>query len=289
MLAVFYIGLRFTHFAALMMVFGCTLYAVWWAPSSLRTLFIQRFAYWVRGGLTLSALSTLLMFVVQGGLMGNGWADTWRPVIWQAVVHTQFGQLWLWQIILAWVAFAIVWQQSPQSMHWVLWLCIAQFILLAGIGHTAIHEGLLGTLHHINQSLHLLCASAWVGGLLPFLYCLQLSKGQWRHLAIMTMMRFSRYGHIAVAGVIVSGLINAWLIQGGLTLSTPYGRWLWIKCGGVVFMVSIALFNRYGLVPHMSTGKPHLLQLFIRTTQCEVIIGALVLACVSLFATWEPF
>jgi len=289
MLSALYIGLRFIHFASLMMAFGCTLYAAWWAPSALRRLLIQRFSPLLRASLLLALISAMLMLMVQGGLMGDGWSDTWQPAIWQAVLQTQFGSVWLWQIVLSWVTVGVLWVRPRRMMRRLLLLCVAQFILLAGVGHAAMADGALGALQRINHAMHLLLASAWVGGLVPFLYCLRLAKGRWRKLAISTMMRYSRYGHLAVAGAIATGLINAWLIQGGLTTATAYGLVLWVKCGFVGLMVVIALVNRYLLVPRMSATDSRVQQIFLRTTQAEIVLGALVLACVSVFATWEPF
>ena len=289
MLSALYIGLRFVHFASLMMALGCTLFAGWWAPAALRRLLIQRFSVLLRASLIVGAFSAMLMLMVQGGLMGGGWSDTWRPEIWQAVLQTQFGSVWLWQIVLAWVTLGVLWVQPRQMMRRLLLLCVAQFILLAGVGHAAMSDGALGAVQRVNHALHLLCTAAWVGGLVPFLYCLRLAKGRWRQLAIATMMRYSRYGHFAVAGAVATGLINAWLIQGGLTTATAYGLTLWVKCGLVGLMVLMALVNRYVLVPRMSATDTRVHSLFLRTTQAEIVLGALVLACVSMFATWEPF
>lgn len=289
MLAALYVGLRFAHFAALMVAFGCTLYAGWWAPTELRRLLAQRFSRLLRSALAVSVLSAMLMLVVQGGLMGDGWSDTWRPEVWRAVIQTHFGSVWLWEIVLAWVTLGVAWVQPRQMMRRLLLLGVAQFILLAGVGHAAMYDGALGVLQRINHAVHLLFAGAWVGGLVPFLYCLRLAKGRWRKAAIDTMMRFSRYGHLAVAGAIASGLVNAWLIQGGLSVATPYGVALWVKCGFVALMVMVALANRYLLVPRVSATTELTQRIFLRTTQAEIVLGALVLACVSLFATWEPF
>lgn len=40
--------------------------------------------------------------------------------------------------------------------------------LHAFIGHAAMHDGLLGTLHRINQFIHLISSAYWFGGLWPF-------------------------------------------------------------------------------------------------------------------------
>ncbi|EMX9092501.1 copper homeostasis membrane protein CopD [Klebsiella oxytoca] len=289
MLSGVYVSLRFIHFISLIVAFGCVLYGTWWAPVTLRRLMMQRFYPLMRHLLLVSALSALLMLMAQGGLMGSGWPDVWQPAIWQAVAGTQFGSVWIWQILLALVALAVVWLKPRRSGRLLLVLFCAQFLLLAGVGHAAMNDGWLGIVQRTNHAIHLFCVASWVGGLLPFIYCLRLAHGRWRQAAISTMMRFSRYGHLAVAGAIASGAVNALLIQGGLISASPWGRMLLLKCALVAAMVVIALVNRYVLVPRMSAGGTRAEQLIVRTTQIEIALGALALFAVSLFATWEPF
>jgi len=287
MLSGVYVSLRFIHFISLIVAFGCVLYGTWWAPVTLRRLMMQRFYPLMRH--LLLALSALLMLMAQGGLMGSGWPDVWQPAIWQAVAGTQFGSVWIWQILLALVALAVVWLKPRRSGRLLLVLFCAQLLLLAGVGHAAMNDGWLGIVQRTNHAIHLFCVASWVGGLLPFIYCLRLAHGRWRQAAIATMMRFSRYGHLAVAGAIASGAVNALLIQGGLISASPWGRMLLLKCALVAAMVVIALVNRYVLVPRMSAGGTRAEQLIVRTTQIEIALGALALFAVSLFATWEPF
>ncbi len=141
MLSGIYIGLRFVHFLSLMVAFGCVLYGAWWAPLTLRRLLMQRFFPLLRHLLLLSAVSALLMLMVQGGLMGNGWADLWQPAIWQAVAGTRFGSVWVWQILLAWIALAIAWLKPRRPARLLLVLLCAQILLMAGVGHAAMSEG----------------------------------------------------------------------------------------------------------------------------------------------------
>lgn len=272
-----------------MLAFGCVLYGAWWATPQLRRLILQHYMPWLRLALLINALSATLMLMLQGGLMGNGWRDVIQPAIWLAVAGTRFGSIWQWQIVLTWVALAMVWVRPHRLAPILLILCVAQFLLMAGVGHAAMRDGAIGALQRLNHAIHLLCAGAWFGGLLPFMYCLQLARGRWRTSAIDTMMRFSRYGHLAVATVVVSGIANAWLIQGQLVTDSDYGRLLWVKCALVALMVVIAVVNRYVLVPRMATDRQRIQALFLRTTQVEMILGVLVVAAVSLFATWEPF
>lgn len=289
MLEALYIALRLLHFSALIAAFGYALYAAWWSPVELRRLLQRRFGPLVAGVLWVNAFSTVLLLMVQGGLMGSGWADVFSPQIWLAVAGTRFGSVWLWQIILALLTLTVVLLRPARAAAPLLLFCVGQFMLQASVGHAAMHDGAIGVLQRLNHTLHLLCAAAWLGGLLPFLYCLRLARGRWRRAAVATMMRFSRYGHLAVSGVIVSGILNALLIQGRLLTDSDWGRALLFKSALVALMVVIALANRYLLVPKMATDGRRVERLFVRTTQAEIVLGALVLATVCLFATWEPF
>ncbi|HCM9255518.1 TPA: copper homeostasis membrane protein CopD [Enterobacter cloacae subsp. dissolvens] len=289
MLVFIYVGLRFIHFGALMLIFGNALYSVWFAPSSLHRLMTRRFQAQQQIASLVSLLSAFLMFMIQAGLMGNGWGDVFNPDVLQSVLATQFGSVWLWQIILAVITACAAWL-APQKGSRLLLLAMGQFVLLAGVGHAAMNDGAVGAMQRINHALHLLCAATWVGGLLPLLFCMHLAKGRWQTAAIYTMMRFSRVGHYAVAGVVLTGAINGLFILGvTLPWQTGYVQLLLFKCALVALMVVIALANRYFLVPRFSAHIGREQQIFIRMTQAEVVLGALVLATVSLFATWEPF
>lgn len=74
------------------------------------------------------------------------------------------------------------------------------------------HDGLTGVLQRTNHAVHLFCVASWFGGLLPLSIACAWRR-RWRPAAVYTMARFSRYGHLAVAGTIASGALNALLIQ----------------------------------------------------------------------------
>lgn len=289
MLAFCYVSLRFFHFLTLMLVFGSSAFAHWLADPAIRSALQRRFMPVQRGALALAFVCAVMMFAVQGGMMGNGWRDVWQPDIWLAVSETQFGSVWLWQIIIALATLLLCFLNSQQQGR-VLLLVTAQLLLLANSGHAAMYDGATGLFTRFNYAVHLLCAAAWFGGLLPVLYCMQLVNASRRVQAINSLMRFSRYGHLAVAGVLVSGILNALLIQGVvLPWQSLYGRLLLVKCVLVLIMVTIALVNRYVLVPRFRVQEAEARTAFIRMTQAEVVLGMVVLATVSLFATLEPF
>jgi putative copper resistance protein D len=162
---------------------------------------------------------------------------------------------------------------------------------MAFIGHAAMHAGILGIAHRVNHALHLLAAGYWFGSLLPLLLCLRyLPQPQWRSDAIATLIRFSRWGHVAVVLVIATGIINSLIILGRwpVDLGSAYQRLLLVKVGLVALMVMVALANRYVIVPAMRT-TPNLAQRgVVIACWLEVALGAAVLLLVSLFATYAP-
>ncbi len=290
MLSACYIALRFIHFASLILLFGCTVYSVLLAPGALRGVLVRQLQVVWRSAIGVSLISACLLLCVQGGKMGDGWLDVINPSVWLMVLGTQFGHIWAWLLIMA-VTSVIVLAVQPRKMQaYLLVLTGLQLVLMACVGHASLHDGGIGVLHRVNHTIHLLSASFWVGGLLPLLVCMRLaSKTAWSDIAIESMMRFSRYGHLAVAAVIISGMINSLLIMGwNIPFESNYFRLLLLKVVLVGVMVILALINRYWLVAkfnHSALAK----QQFIRLTWLEVILSAAILLLVSLFATQEPF
>ncbi|WP_058912066.1 copper homeostasis membrane protein CopD [Entomohabitans teleogrylli] len=283
--------LRLIHFGALMLLAGSCTCSSLLASGDFQRLMIRRLArLWLPAAIA-GLMSALLLFALQGGLMAGGWADTVKPQIWRALLNTRFGAVWLWQMVLALAGVMVVIMRPRRLSGLLLLLTCAQLILMAGVGHAAAGEGISGALQRINHGVHLLAASWWVGGLLPLLACMQMArKARWRKPAIQAMMRFSRYGHAAVVLVIVSGMVNSLMILG---VSWPwhagYVRLLVLKTALVAAMIFIAVWNRYILVPRFARSDEQAKRGFIRLTCVEVALSALVLALVSLFATWEPF
>jgi putative copper resistance protein D len=290
MLSGLFIALRFIHFTALMVLLGSTISCSFLAPQQFKPVLIRRLKWLWHSAVWMTALSAILLLCAQAGMMGSGWRDVINPEVWLAVLGTRFGSVWLWQILLGVITVVVLLIKPRILQPMLLILAAAQLILLAGVGHAAMREGFVGGLQRMNHAVHLLSAGWWVGGLLPLLMCMHMArKPHWRQAAIMAMMRFSRYGHLAVAAVLLSGLINSLMILGwSLPLESDYVRFLVVKVVFVAVMVIIALYNRYFLVPRFNRA-PTATKQFIQLTWLEVILSVLVLLAVSIFATWEPY
>ncbi|MEI7344379.1 copper homeostasis membrane protein CopD [Dickeya chrysanthemi] len=290
MLESVYALLRLGHFSSLMLLVGAAGFSELLAPREYRARLASR----LRGVMTFSSVAAFLtaiaILAAQTGLMSGNWHNMSDAATWRAVLGTRFGAFWVWQPVLALVACVLVFQRHPVWLASVLLFGVLQLCSMAWLGHAAMLEGKLGLLHGINQAVHLLAVTFWVGGLLPLLQVLRdARRGPMRADAILTMMRFSRYGHWAVALAILTGLINTRLILGWpLPEIGLYGVLLIIKVLLVAVMVLLALFNRYRVVPRFQQTNTVAYDYFLRVTRVECGLSVLVIALVSFLATLSP-
>ncbi len=291
-LAACYMAGRFIHVAAVMQLFGIALFSEYLAPAGLRQSLRCTFSRTVRGLGWLSLLSAAVILALQSGQMGQGWPDTLRLSVWLAVIHTDFGTVWLWHLAILLVTVAIIGRSdlTARRQRLILAAASALLITLALTGHTAMSTGLRGGLQRINQVVHLFSAAWWLGCLIPLLWCLPLLRQAARPDAMRALIHFSRSGHGAVALVILTGVANSCLIVGQwpLDFSSLYQRMLMIKIAVVAIMVILAVTNRYRIVPMMARHHPRSIRYLTLLTLAELVLGNTVLILVSIFATLEP-
>ncbi|CAI0714974.1 Inner membrane protein YebZ [Serratia quinivorans] len=290
-LATLFVLCRFVHFAAVMLMFGSSLFTALLSPQRLSPYLTRDVRPLLVSCTWLAGLSAVALLAIQAGQMGDGWADTWRLDVWWAVLGTTFGEVWRWHLGISLLALLSLWLAEPRRTQILALLSTLLLVSMAFIGHAAMHDGALGVAHRFNHALHLLAAGYWFGSLLPLLVCLRyLAQPQIRSEAVTTLIRFSRWGHLAVALVLLTGVINSLIILGSwpLDVDSPYQRLLLFKTALVALMVMVALANRYVIVPAMSS-MPQLAQRgLVLACWIEAGLGAGVLLLVSLFATYAP-
>ena len=272
--------------------FGIALFCECLAPAGLRPNLRACLGGISRFMAGFSLLTALGILVLQAGLMADGWPDTQRPHIWLAVLHTAFGAVWQWHILLALLAASIAGRLplSPVRHRLLLVVYSGLLISMALVGHSAMYEGLRGGLQRVNQMVHLLSAAWWLGCLLPLTVCLPLLRQSTGPDALRALIRFSRSAHFAVALVILSGMVNTSLVLGQWPLdpTSSYQLLLMVKIVVVIAMVGLAIANRYAVVPMLGSHPARAIRLLKILTLTEIVLGGAVLLLVSVFATIEP-
>jgi putative copper resistance protein D len=169
---------------------------------------------------------------------------------------------------------------------------------LAWTGHAAGAIDAIGHLHLIGDTLHCLAAGAWVGGLIPFALLLASARRhddpQWAKIAYGAARRFSALGMVSVATLIVTGLLNAWILVGSLValVVTEYGRLLQVKLGLFALMLGLAAVNRLHWTPRLveapGASRDQALRQLTQNSAVEVGLGLAVFVIVGVLGTIHP-
>ena len=171
---------------------------------------------------------------------------------------------------------------------------------LAWMGHGAATEVALGPMHLLSDVVHALAAAVWIGALVALvLLALNRSPSAAKNTALHTALRrFSGVGSAAVAVLVITGVINAWVLvgPGRVTdlLATPYGRVLALKVLLFAAMLALAAVNRFRLTPEFGRalyedGQPkRALAALRRSLALETGTALLVLLLVAWLGTLAP-
>ncbi|PIJ51465.1 hypothetical protein BL250_05420 [Erwinia sp. OLTSP20] len=289
-LDIIYLFSRWTHFTLLFIYTGCCFYSALLAPASWRSELCRRLSPLTLFSALGCGISAWLLLAIQVGLMGDGWQDILHVSVWQAVFTTAFGRMWHLQLWLPLLSVAALFIPRQAGRNMALVTALAQLCGLALVGHAAMYDGVAGTLQRINQCVHLTAAAFWSGGLVPLVMIMLASRRQRMPAeAISTLMRFSLYGHLAVALVLLSGIIDGWLLlDWPLWHFQRYSQLLAVKILLVLLMVALAVYNRYWLVPRFGRVASRVQRYFVMVTLLELLLAASVLMLVAIFATLPP-
>ena len=282
---------RFAHFMAVMLAFGASAFLWLYAPEGLRRRLSPTIWRIVATSSVVALVTAILWLALEAGSMAGDWSAATDPrVIGEVLAGTGFGNAWALRLVLAAVLVAVV-AVSPRDRWAPVGLLSAALLASLGlVGHAAMQTGLVGIAHRANHAVHLLTAGAWLGGLVPFVMCVKAyGDDDLRPSAVRAMAGFSFWGQFVVAAIVVTGVINFALISGRLPIppTTPYRALLDAKILIVGIMISLALFNRYYLVPRLRPGGTALAALRAASVG-EVALGTIVVALVSVFAMLDP-
>jgi copper resistance protein D len=219
-------------------------------------------------------------------------------IVWVVLTETQFGLGWIARSFLAislagWLSHSTL--RNSETTNWsaAVSMSLAASLLgtLAWAGHAAATPGTHGGFHLVSDILHVISASAWVGGLLPLALLLAFARRQsdpaWHCVANIAVRHFSMLGIAAVATILATGIINTWMLVGGASalIESDYGKLLLLKIACFFAMVCVAAFNLFMLAPRTVTLGTKQLE---RNTVVEAGIGFIVVVIVSGLGTMAP-
>jgi putative copper resistance protein D len=231
---------------------------------------------WIWAALTLALISGVAWAVLIAMQLGGAGAFA------TLLSETRFGHVWMARGLLA-VAMAVTLLAGRLA-----WLgAIAAALLLAAlalVGHSGAGTGAIGYARIGADIAHLLAAGLWLGSLpaLALLLRRKLSSS-----AAVTR-RFSRFGMVAVATLLITGLINTFFLTDSVAalVESNYGRILLVKIGLFAAMVGLATVNRWHWTPKLPENRAR--TAIFRQSLFEIALGMAVLLCVGLLGTMPP-
>jgi putative copper resistance protein D len=256
------IALRFGLYLDLMALFGIAAFALHALRGDERR-FDGAIALgpWLRTTAALGALLSLGgLFVLAAGMAGVPLLSVDRASVETILWGTSVGTAWLVRVAALIVALALLFAARSRPVF-ALWGAVSAgavaLATLAWGGHGAMDEGLTGWLHLAADIVHLLAAGIWVGALVSLVLLVfrraELVDRNHLILSHRALAGFSLVGILTVAAIIVSGLINSWLLVGPANvLGLPdslYGQSLILKLVLFGAMGALAWLNRFRLVP----------------------------------------
>jgi putative copper resistance protein D len=244
--------------AAVIWLWGASAYLGFVVPAGLARHIDQVLRPAHVAAIVTAVAATAAMLPLRAATIGNGWVDAFSPDMLHGILlETDVGLAWMLQASA--VVFLIA--ATALSAYRRLGQAVGAALLLISLttsGHAAMNSGWLRIAHRLNDAVHLLAGGAWLGALVPVLLILPMLGGGRLSIGGATGAdAFFRGGHVAVALVIVSGILNTLLIVRTVPFDWVFGyqRLLSAKILLVGIMVLIAIVNRYVFVPRLGRGS----------------------------------
>lgn len=283
---------RFAVYGSSTIIFGVMVFTVLLAPMRVADELTRRLNPLMDGTMIILVGAMLPWPILEAAQIDGTWAGAFQlPTIGTLLSSTAPGTFWIEQMMVSLLLMVIYLALGRRGRYPVLLVGAALMVSLALVGHAAMDGGWRGDLHKANDAIHILAASTWIGGLVALMPCLRmLDDPDLRRQASTALIRFSVIGHIAVALVIATGIVNAYLILGRwpIDFGSLYQLLLLGKIIAVTGMVTLALVNRYVLVPAIRCRGSSAVFALKRLTIIELGLAVAVLALVSLFGILDP-
>jgi putative copper resistance protein D len=225
--------------------------------------------------------------------------------IWIVLWQTQFGLAWAARILFGMMLAASLLPRH-KGKKGAIWRNVIAALLAAGYlgslafaGHGQEGLGADRSIHLAADFLHLNAAGLWLGGLIPLailLTCLRrFREERWVPAACDAASRFSNLGILAVSILLISGIINASFLVGGIQnlTETGYGQLLTLKVALFVAMFCLATINRQYLLPRLC-GDDGIdqsclsVQRLVRSTLAETALGLVIIMIVGILGIMAP-
>ena len=297
------IAVRFALYMTLSGLFGLSAFGLYGLRKGERSDALTLRPWLLGTGLLALLLSSIAIALLAAAMAGTPPWPVDREAIGMLLSDSATGTAWKIRMIALLVASIAAIMAARRTMPLGL-VAVSSGVALATLawtGHGAMDEGATGWVHLTADILHLLSAGAWVGALLGLglLVTRPARRTDAAHLRLThrALHGFGLIGTIVVGTIVVTGLINAWLLVGLGNLpslgATAYGRLLIAKLALFGAMLGLASLNRFRLTPAFERSVAagahrRALQILRTSLAIEAACVVTILALVGWLGTLEP-
>jgi putative copper resistance protein D len=248
------------------------------------------------------SLSTVAALVLQAAAMAGDDPLPDLPMLGMVLASTSFGHAVMVRLAVTLAAIPLLLGlPTYRRLRAMTVLGAVSMLTLAWGGHGVSDTGWAGLLHLGADSVHLLAAGLWIGALsILVVMAMETSSAggvtTWR--LERALSGFSGAGTIAVALLILTGLVNGWFLVGPRHLAslvtTLYGRLLLAKLALFAAMLGLAAIHRWRLTPRLASaaagsgGHGIVVTEIRRSIALETAFAVLVLSLVGWLGTLAP-
>jgi len=248
-----------------------------------------------------AASGMIWLLLVAASMSGLSFGESMTSDVLSTVVNeTQFGRVSEIRLVLAVIiAGGLAYDRFPLARGLALAMSLGLTAALAWTGHAGSTAGAMGILHLTADTLHLVAAAIWTGGLVSLVLLLSVSRNDQTDAGVSfardATQRFSTMGVAIVVVVLATGIINGWILVGSLQalIVTDYGRLLMLKAALFGVMLLMAAVNRFWLTPRLalpSGSEPQFK--VVRRLACnsmiEIVLASMIFAIVGMLGTLHP-
>lgn len=180
-------------------------------------------------------------------------------------------------------------------------VCAGSGVALATVawtGHGAMQDGTAGTVHLAADIVHLIAGTAWIGAIITLSLRLLAARRDPAALrdTLAALHRFALTGSALVAAIVVTGVVNGWMIVGAegssILRSTRYGWLLVAKVALFAVMLAFGARHRWVSVPRfrdaLNRGDDDAPRALLRSLTLELCVGLAILFLVAWLGTLSP-
>ena len=248
-----------------------------------------------------AASGMIWLLLVAASMSGLSFGESMTSDVLSTVVNeTQFGRVSEIRLVLAVIiAGGLAYDRFPLARGLALAMSLGLTAALAWTGHAGSTAGAMGILHLTADTLHLLAAAIWIGGIVSLVLLLSVSRNDQTDAGVSfardATQRFSTMGVAIVVVVLATGIVNGWILVGSwhALIATFYGQLLILKMALFAAMLLIAAANRFWLMPRLALRSGSAPQLeVVRRLACnsmiEVALASMIFAIVGMLGTLHP-